>query len=262
MVWYVGVGESPGAIQAHWASDDLVILRQSIDTHYEAPFMYLVFGADAALLLDTGATADFPLRATVDGLVEQWLLRHPADDYRLIVAHSHAHSDHVAGDGQFEGRARTTIVGHSPEAVAQFFSLMDGAGGIDLGGRALAVIAIPGHEPSSIAVYDPWSRALLTGDTVYPGRLYAPDFPAFLASVTRLADFAATHPVHVVLGAHIEMSTTAGREFAIDSPQHPDEAALAMSAQQLLTVRDAALLVADRPGIHQFDDFAIWNGLT
>lgn len=268
VAWYSGAGETPGPIQVHWASDDLVILRQSIDTHYEAPFIYLLFGTDAALLLDTGATADpvvFPLRAFVDALIEECLGRNPADGYRLIVAHTHAHSDHVAGDGQFADRADSVVVGTAPDAVASFFAVADwptGTGSVDLGDRVLDVLPIPGHEPSSIAIYDRGTGALLTGDTVYPGRLYAPDFASFRASIDRLCDFAAAHPVSVVLGAHIEMSRAPEHEFAIDAPRHPDEAALAMTPAQLLAVRDAVHGVAAEPGIHQFDDFAIWNGLS
>ena len=59
-------------IQVHRYDEHTVILRQSKSVHYEAPFLYLLFGNDRALLLDTGATADpakFPLRATVDELV-------------------------------------------------------------------------------------------------------------------------------------------------------------------------------------------------
>jgi hypothetical protein len=58
-----------------------VILRQNKAVHYEAPFLYLLFGSDRALLVDTGATPDpplFPLRATVDRLLDGWLAAHPA----------------------------------------------------------------------------------------------------------------------------------------------------------------------------------------
>lgn len=44
--------------------------------------MFLLFGTDRVLLLDTGATEDpklFPLRATVDELIGEWLTAHPCD---------------------------------------------------------------------------------------------------------------------------------------------------------------------------------------
>ena len=52
-------------IQVHHCDPHTVILRQSKSVSYEAPFLYLLFGNDRALLLDTGATAGpakFPLR--------------------------------------------------------------------------------------------------------------------------------------------------------------------------------------------------------
>ena len=37
--------------------DDTFIMRQSKDVNYEAPFLYLLCGAERAILLDTGAAA-------------------------------------------------------------------------------------------------------------------------------------------------------------------------------------------------------------
>ena len=52
-------------IQVHACDEHTYILRQNKAVHYEAPFMFLLFGAARAVLLDTGATANpefFPLR--------------------------------------------------------------------------------------------------------------------------------------------------------------------------------------------------------
>ena len=67
-------------IQVHAYDEHTYILRQNMAVHYEAPFMFLLLGRSAALLLDTGATADprfFPLRRTVDQIIDGWLARHP-----------------------------------------------------------------------------------------------------------------------------------------------------------------------------------------
>ena len=253
-------------IQVHTAAPNTVLLRQSIASNFEAPFLYLLLGQDRAFLLDTGATADatvFPLRATVDTLIEGWLRRHPKDGYELVVAHSHAHGDHVAGDGQFTGRPRTRVVGHSTEDVAAFFGIdswPQGRGRLDLGGRVLEVIPTPGHHPSAVAIYDEATRMLLTGDTVYPGRLYVQDFPAFQDSLCTLCDFSASHRVSVVLGAHIEMPALPFRDFPLGSTWHPGEAPLPMMVGDLQSVRDAATRIAGRPGAHRFANFIIWNG--
>ena len=77
--------------------------------------MFLLFGTSKALLLDTGATANpqcFPLRRTVDAIIDVWLAEHPyPDDYGLLVLHTHSHNDHTAGDLQFADRPNTVVIG-------------------------------------------------------------------------------------------------------------------------------------------------------
>ncbi len=265
-------GQPPGRhppeppIEVHAADEHTFILRQSKTVHYEAPFMYLFFGSERALLLDTGATAEaerFPLRVAVDGLIDAWLARHPREAYGLTVAHSHGHADHVAADDQFQGRPRTQVVGRDVAAVKAFFGLSgwpEGTAACDLGGRVLEIVPCPGHHESSIAVFDPHSGLLVTGDTVYPGRLYVKDPAAFARSMDRLAEVVRTRPVRYVMGCHVEMRRASGRDYPIGTTYQPDERPLPMRPDQLLAVRDRAHALADRPGAHMFDDFALWIG--
>jgi hydroxyacylglutathione hydrolase len=83
------------------------------------------------------------------------------------------------------------------------------------------------------------------------------DFPAFLASVDRLVELAGSRPVTHVLGCHIEMTRTPGRDYPVGSTYQPDEP---MTTAQLAAVRYAARSVADRPGAHAFDDGIIFHG--
>jgi hydroxyacylglutathione hydrolase len=253
-------------IQTHRYDEHTVILRQSKALNYEAPFMFLLFGNERALLLDTGATEDpdrFPLRETVDRLVSAWLEQHPRDGYELVVAHTHGHNDHVAGDGQFSDRPQTTVVPVDVEAVRAFFgfdaSWPAQTVTFDLGGRVLEVIGTPGHHEASITFHDPWTGILLTGDTVLPGRLFAFDFPAYLATLDRLVAFAETRTVTHVLGCHVEMTRRPGRDYPIGAAYQPEERRLEMSTAQLAQLREAAGSVADQPGVHRFDDFIIYN---
>ncbi len=252
-------------IQVHHYDQHTTILRESKSVSYEAPFLYLMFGNDRALLLDTGATADaarFPLRATVDQLVAEWLARHPRDSYELVVAHTHGHNDHVAGDAQFAGRAATRVVSRELDAVQQFFGFTDWPAQIvtfDLGGRVLEVTGSPGHHRAAITIYDRWTGFLLTGDTVLPGRLYAFDFPQFLASLDRMVALAETSVVTHVLGCHVEMTRQPGRDYPLGATYQPDERALEMTVTQLRDVRAAAHSVAGQQGVHRFDDFVIYN---
>jgi glyoxylase-like metal-dependent hydrolase (beta-lactamase superfamily II) len=260
-----GSGHTEPAIQVHRVDDNTFVLRQSKAVDSEAPFLYLLLGSERAVLFDTGATGDparFPLREVVDKLIAAWLATHRRTSYELVVAHTHGHRDHVAGDAQFAGRPDTTVVGTDRTSVADFFGFSrwpDQVVTLDLGGRVLEITGIPGHQDASLAILDPRTGFLLTGDTVYPGRLYVEDLAAFTDSLDRLVGLAQSRGVRAVMGCHIEMSRTPGVDYLSGTTYQPDEPALQMSAQQLGAVRDAALAVAaaGRSGAHVFDDFVI-----
>jgi hydroxyacylglutathione hydrolase len=232
--WDDGTATGGPEHQVHWYDERTAIIRQSLRTNFEGPFLYLLLGSERALLLDTG-TGDTQLRRLVDELLA-------GHDLELVVAHTHAHGDHVGGDDQFDH-----VVGHSAEQVAAFFGIgdwPDGIGRLDLGERVLDVIPIPGHQGADIAVYDARTRLLLTGDSLYPGRLYVPDWASYRASVGRLAGFvAAGNPVDWVLGAHIEMPDRPGEDYPMGADVHPGEHPLQL-APETLTELDEALTAA------------------
>jgi glyoxylase-like metal-dependent hydrolase (beta-lactamase superfamily II) len=252
--------------QVHRYDPHTYVLRQSKDLTAEAPFLFLLFGDRRAVLFDTGAvkkTEGNPLRETVDGIVEAWLAEHPREDYELVVAHTHGHLDHVAGDAQFADRPATTVVDRELDAVQAFFgftSWPDEIVRFDLGGRVLELTGTPGHHRATVTVYDPWSGFLLTADNVLPGRIYAFDFPAYLESMERTVELARARRVTHVLGCHIEMTRQPGRDYPVGCAYQPDEPPLQMTVEQLVAVRDAARSVEDEPGAHTFDDFLIMNG--
>ncbi|MCX5213606.1 MBL fold metallo-hydrolase [Kitasatospora sp. NBC_00240] len=257
-------------IQVHGYDDHTVILRQNKSVHYEAPFMFLLFGAERALLLDTGATEEerwFPLRSTVDGLMADWLERHPqalgSGRYELLVAHTHGHGDHVAGDGQFAGRPATTVVGREPAEVVEAFGLKDwpeGLGELDLGGRVLDLIPGPGHQAAGLVFHDRSTGLLFTGDSFYPGLLYVQDVAAYSATVDRLLAFCEVNPVTHILGCHIEMTTTPGEEYPRGTTYQPDEPPLQLTVGQLRTLRAVLDAAEGRPGLHPSDDFTVLIG--
>ena len=104
------------------------ILRQNKCLHYEAPFMYLLFGEQRALLIDTGATTDqklFPLANTIEEIIAERenIISNKKFKTSLIVAHSHSHSDHVAADAQFNNLNNVEMVKvNDTQALIQFFS--------------------------------------------------------------------------------------------------------------------------------------------
>src|SRR5262249_32631767 len=112
-------------------------------------------------------------------------------------------------------------------------------GHIDLGGRTLDVIPIPGHNEASIALYDHATGLLLTGDSFYPGRFYVADFPAFVASNQRLVDFSRNIPIAHILGTHIEQARTPFVDYPRGTSYQPDEHALELSRGDLVELNEA-----------------------
>ncbi|GAA0310093.1 hypothetical protein GCM10009087_20200 [Sphingomonas oligophenolica] len=261
--WIDGTSGAEPEAQVQSLDRDTYVIRQSVKTNFEAPFLYLIFGRDKALLVDTGAEGG-KIRPVVDSLVANWLAAHHRTSIPLVVAHSHSHGDHIAGDAAFRDRPDTTVIGLKPADVAGFFGIgnwPDAIARFDLGGRVLDIVPTPGHQAASIMIYDPRMKILLSGDVLYPGRLYVPvNFMSDeRASVDRLATFAATHPIRAVLGAHIEMTRTPGRDYSHRASTHPDEHPLELPVEsigELQTGLKAALDVPEQPQVH--DRFIIY----
>lgn len=256
--WIDGTQPQEPGVQVQPLDADTFVIRQSIKTNFEAPFLYLIFGRDRALLLDTGAEGG-RIRPAVDRLVADWLVAHGRSDIPLVVAHSHSHGDHVAGDEAFRDRPNTTVVGLKPDEVASFFGVTKWPDQIvpyDLGGRVLSIIPTPGHQAAAIMVYDPRLRILLSGDTLYPGRLYVPvNFLADnRASLDRLATFAARHPIRAVLGAHIEMTRRPGQDYPHEAATHPDEHPLELPVETIDELKIGLRAPLDQPGRPQIHD--------
>ena len=261
-VSWITAGSCPETplFRVHEYNPDLFILRQSGCTNFEKPFLYLLFGESSAMLVDTGAQkAD--VADAVGQVIERWSARHGARPVALVVVHSHGHGDHVGGDGQFKGRANTTLVAASPAALTAFFGLSawpDAPGSYSLSGRLIDIIPIPGHEPASIALYDRRTALLLTGDTLYPGRLYVRDGAAFTASVHRLVAFTRDKPVAHILGAHVENTRTPYLDYPEGTKYQPDEHALELGRAHLLELDDALAGMRGAIARRAFRDFTIW----
>ncbi len=193
---------------------------------WEEVISYLVVGRTRALLFDTGMGMG-DLRAVV-----RTLTRRPIE-----VLNSHTHHDHIGDNWQFDHvlglddaytAAQARGLGHG--AVAEEVSPASFCGAlppgfdsasyhvrpfritgyvregttIDLGGRTLRVLRVPGHAPDALALVDEAHGVLFTGDTFYEGPIYVfgpgSDFPAYARSVERLAALAPR--LRKVLPAH------------------------------------------------------------
>lgn len=258
--WNAGLADDP-AFQVQRIDADTFVIRQSITTNFEAPFLYLLFGRDRALLIDSGASGG-TARPIVDAIITEWSAAHHRASVPLLVAHSHAHGDHVQGDAAFADRRDTEVVGLLPTAVAARFGIADwprGTGHIDLGGRVLDIVPTPGHEPSHVMFHDARTRILFSGDSLYPGRLYVPidRYAAYRDSIDRVVAFSRGRNVRHVLGAHIEMRRTAGEDYSREARVHPDEHVLELPYARLLELQSALHRSVGEPVRETHDDFII-----
>jgi len=133
--WNEGATDCSGsprdALQVHTYEPQTFILRQSPCADFEANFLYLLIGSDKAVLIDTGAVADpkeMPLAKTILELL-------PDKKFPLLVAHTHRHLDHRAGDPQFASLPSVQIVPINLEQVQAFFGFANWPTGLPFGPR-------------------------------------------------------------------------------------------------------------------------------
>lgn len=259
--WFSGAkncqSDKNPAIEIHQFNLDTYILRQNKCIHYEAPFLYLLFGEKRALLIDTGATEDqkkFPLAEKVHEIMLQRAkqLKIESITLPLVIAHSHSHGDHIAADSQFIGQKNIEIIKvNDTNALLTSFAFNNwptDIAQIDLGQRIINIIPTPGHQAQAITFYDPQTSLLLTGDSIYPGRLYIRQWQDYKESIKRLVKFSETHEVSAILGAHIEMSALPNVDYAVGSTYHLNEHSLMLTIddlnklnRQLITLGDTAI---------------------
>jgi hydroxyacylglutathione hydrolase len=239
--WIDGTAADEAQTQTQRFDSDTFVIRQSLHTNFEGNFLFMLFGEERALLLDTGA-GGLQIRPAVDAVIGRWLAERQRTSIPLVVAHSHGHDDHRMGDAEFQSRLDTTVVGIKPADVAAFFGIADWPHTVarfDLGGRALDVIPTPGHQPAHLMLFDARTGLLLSGDTLYPGRLYIPSntFEDFRDSIDRVVAFTRDRHVRYVLGCHVEMSRESGVDYAVDTTAHPNERALELPYADLLELQ-------------------------
>ena len=160
-----------------------------------------------------------------------------------------------------EGKPNTTVIGLEDDDVKTFYNISNWPEEIvdfDLGNRLMKIIPIPGHQSSSIAVYDTSTKILLTGDTFYPGRLYVKDWNAFKTSIERLVKFTDNYEISTILGNHIEMTQTSGVDYPIETIYQPNEHQLTLSVLELKELSGALTKLEDKPTREVHDSFIIY----
>lgn len=246
--------------QIHEYNPTFYILRESGCTNYEKPFLYLIFGRTHVLLVDTGA-GRAKTRQIVEDVMERYQKRHANVNLSLVVAHSHGHGDHIAGDSQFRDRPNTQLIEGKEEAVRAAFHIAswpDGLGQIDLGDRVIDVVPLPGHQKAAVAYYDRTTGVVLSGDTFYPGRLYVADWPTYVQSIQHLVDFTQGKVVTHFLGCHIEQKRQPYAEYPIGSAYQPEEHDLSLGRGQLLELNAALKEIGAKPQRRAYADLTIF----
>jgi glyoxylase-like metal-dependent hydrolase (beta-lactamase superfamily II) len=243
------------------------VMRQNKAINFEAPFMYLFFGNDKALLIDTGATANpqfFPIRETVDKVITRWLHENGKASIKLIVAQTATDAHNIQGHGQFEGRPDTEFIGMDLASIREFAGIdswPDSMGMIDLGGRTLTVIPSPGMSLVGLSFYDPYTRWIVTGPVIKPGRLWITRWAAYRATIERLQTFASEHPVLWLMGNAIEMSYRPAIDYRLGATYQPTEALLQMNPEVIGRITEALAAKQGFAGIDIHDDFILMYGV-
>lgn len=114
-----------------------------------------------------------------------------------VLINTHCHFDHVGANLKLLSAKDMRCFCHSEDAnsledgddmmqLASLFGMqpvkhnvdvkVEDGHKIDLGGVVLEVIYTPGHTPGSICLYEPKTKSLFTGDTVFVGSIGRYDF--------------------------------------------------------------------------------------
>ncbi len=253
--------------QAHEYNPDLYILRQSGCTDYEKPFVYLLFGKEKALVLDTGSRKG-NIAPELKLVIHRWLQRNNRTSIPLIVVHTHAHGDHIAGDAELKAMndpaIPVTYVAPTVDETKKFYGITnwpEDQGKVDLGDRVIDVVPIPGHEAAGVALYDRQTAIFFTGDNVYPGRLYIQDLDAYAKSNERMVKFTDGKIVAHLLGCHIEETNTPYLDYPIGTIYQPNEHELQLPRGILLEIQAGLESMHGKPQRIAYRDFSLWpNG--
>lgn len=145
---------------------------------------FLLEGSESALLIDTGMNTPDAKQ------IARSLTAKP-----LHLLNTHADPDHISGNAAFSEfmmhpAEADNLLDHGGSAAG--LKAVSGGDTLDLGGRPLAIIDLPGHTPGSIAVLDLHARTLYSGDPIQDGNIYMfgarRDMALYIESLTALWD--------------------------------------------------------------------------
>ncbi len=211
------VASDPKGINMRDAQPEL-IFENSWTIEDDGVRIFILAGTERALVIDSGRSG-LNVRELAEGLVSL-----PCE-----LLNTHADPDHTAGNSGFP-----SFLMHPSESPV-YYKLHNGSGNflpvydgdvIDLGGRQLEVVHIPGHTPGSISVLDRGRRCLIGGDPVQcHGQIYMfgihRDLHSYIHGLRRLmtrSDFDLIYPSHadLTVGRDVIPELIAAAEAILD----------------------------------------------
>ncbi len=165
--------------------------------------------------------------------VLDWLSAHPGWQLSEILV-THHHHDHVGGVERLKAQTGARVYGPAAEKIpARDEALSDGQR-IEVLGKRLQIIAVPGHTLGHIAYFhaDPDQPWLLSGDTLFAagcGRLFEGTPEQMFESLTRLA----SAPDHTLVYCTHEYTLSNLRFAQAVEPHNADIAARIGEVTQL-----------------------------
>lgn len=125
--------------------------------------VFLLAGDEKALLIDTGMN-----------LPDAAEIARELTGLPLELLNTHADRDHISGNSSFSSFYMSPNEEPNYRSAGGTGTIIPVSQGdtIDLGGRVLEIVDLPGHTPGSIAVIDPECRALISGDPIQDGRIF------------------------------------------------------------------------------------------
>lgn len=124
---------------------------------------FLLAGSEQALLIDSGMNVN--AKQIASGLTK----------LPILLLNTHADRDHIGSNEQFSSfymhPAEESLYRRSGKPGTILPALEGDV--LDLGGRPLSILHLPGHTPGSIAVLDVKNRVLISGDPIQTnGRIF------------------------------------------------------------------------------------------
>ncbi len=212
--------------------------------------MFLLEGTKEYVLIDSGMGT-----GNLTGYVARLTGGRP-----LAVIFTHDHGDHIGQADQFVRRSieyigaqdRQGLVkflrgrGIGPAVIARHVVAVHDGEHLDIGDRSLTILAVPGHTPGSIVIFDPKTAVLFSGDAFGSNSPTIPDAAWMQFDPNPLDQYLREiERVRSKLGGRVRYILTGHNDHALLGWTYVDN--LEHAVQLLLSRGDAVLVPSYRP---------------